>query len=145
MRARLAFFALLLASTVLCTTVRGGQSAGYYLIVNPSNPATAVDRTFLVDAFLKKITVWPNGNVIYPTDLAPSSPVRRAFTRDVMNRSVDSVKSYWQQRIFSGRDVPPPEFETDEEVVQFVLKHEGGIGYVSPSVKPGGCHVVTVQ
>ena len=37
---------------------------------------------------------------------------------------------YWQQRIFSGRDVPPPEFELDREVVEYVLKHAGAIGYV---------------
>lgn len=145
MRARLAFLALLSILVVVCTTASGQQSAGYKVVVNPSNGATALDRRFLADAFLKKITDWPGGDVIRPADLAPDSPVRRAFTHDVMNRSVESVKGYWQQRIFSGRDVPPPEFETDQEVVDFVLKHEGGIGYVSPSAKVGDCRVVVVQ
>lgn len=145
MSARLAFLALVLFTVVVCTTAAGQQSAGYKVIVHPNNPATALDRRFLTDAFLKKITTWPSGDVIRPADLAPDSPVRRAFTHDVMNRSVESVKGYWQQRIFSGRDVPPPEFDTDDEVVQFVLKHEGGIGYVSSAAKVGDCHIVTVQ
>ena len=91
MSQRRALFAiLLLAATVVCTTVFGQQRPPpvYRIIVNPSNPATSVDRSFLEDAFLKKITTWPGGDVIHPVDLAPDSPVRRKFTRDVLNRSV---------------------------------------------------------
>ncbi|MGD0528183.1 MAG: hypothetical protein ABSE49_23820, partial [Polyangiaceae bacterium] len=117
----------------------------YLIIVHPRNATTSVDRKFLEDAFLKKITAWPNDDVIRPADLAPDSPTRRAFTREVLNRSVEAVKGYWQQRIFSGRDVPPPEFQRDDEVVQFVLKHEGGIGYVSGTANVDGCRVVAVR
>ena len=83
--------------------------------------------------------------MIRPAVLAPESSVRRAFTRDVLNRSVEAVKGYWQQRIFSGRDVPPPEFQRDDEVVQFVLKHEGGVGYVSGTANVDGCRVLVVR
>jgi ABC-type phosphate transport system substrate-binding protein len=145
MGARSAFLALLLASFLVCTSVLGQPAPAYRIIVNPNNPATTLDRGFLTDAFLKKITSWPGGEVIHPADLGPDSPVRRAFTRDVMSRSVEAVKGYWQQRIFSGRDVPPPEFATDEQVVEFVLKHEGGVGYVSASAKIGDCRLVAVQ
>jgi ABC-type phosphate transport system substrate-binding protein len=140
---------LLFALTALCGTVfaqqRPPSPPAYLVIVHPRNPVTEVDRRFLEDAFLKKITVWPNDDVIRPADLAADSPVRRAFTRDVLNRSVEAVKGYWQQRIFSGRDVPPPEFQRDEDVVQFVLKHEGGIGYVSGAADVAGCRVMAVR
>ena len=147
MFARLAIsLTLLLAAIALCATV-WGQSAPppYQVIVHPQNQVGTVERKFLEDAFLKKINAWPNDEVIRPADLVPDSPVRRAFTRDVLNRSVEAVKGYWQQRIFSGRDVPPPEFQRDVEVVQFVLKHEGGIGYVAGAAKIEGCKVVVVR
>jgi ABC-type phosphate transport system substrate-binding protein len=140
---------LIVAVTVLCTTVFGQQRSAspppYQVIVHPRNTAVSVERKFLEDAFLKKISAWPNDDVIRPADLAPDSPVRRAFTRDVLNRSVEAVKGYWQQRIFSGRDVPPPEFQGDAEVVQFVLKHEGGVGYVSGTASVDGCKVLVVR
>jgi ABC-type phosphate transport system substrate-binding protein len=148
MSQRRALFAiLLLAATVVCSTVFGQQRPVpvYRIIVNPGNPATSVDRSFLEDAFLKKITTWPGGDVIHPVDLAPDSPVRRKFTRDVLNRSVEAVKGYWQQRIFSGRDVPPPEMDSDDDVVRFVLKHEGGVGYVSGTAAIGDAKIVVVQ
>jgi hypothetical protein len=55
------------------------------------------------------------------------------------------VKAYWQQRIFSGRDVPPPEFATDQEVVAYVLAHEGAVGYVSPGAELRGLQVVAIE
>jgi ABC-type phosphate transport system substrate-binding protein len=147
MSQRRALFAiLLLAATVVCSTVFGQRPPPVYrIIVHPSNPATSVDRSFLEDAFLKKITTWPGGDVIHPVDLAPDSPVRRKFTHDVLNRSVEAVKGYWQQRIFSGRDVPPPEMDSDDDVVKFVLKHEGGVGYVSGTAAIGDAKIVVVQ
>ena len=41
------------------------------------------------------------------------------------------MKNYWQQLIFSGQDVPPPELKTDDEVIQYVIKNPNSIGYVS--------------
>ena len=87
--------AAIAVTLAVLVTVLGGPSlaqspAGppvYVVIVNPNNPAGSADRQFLEDAFLKKITAWPNGEVIRPADLAADSAVRRSFTRDVLNRS----------------------------------------------------------
>ena len=141
-------FVLLLAATL--AVLFGGraatatESAGYKVIVNPANPAGSMDRKFLEDAFLKKVTTWSDGSVIHPVDLPASSPVRRRFSEDILERSVDAVRSYWQQRIFAGRDLPPPELENDTEVIKYVLKYDGAIGYVSDGASSSPCKVVAV-
>jgi hypothetical protein len=117
----------------------------YRVVVHPQNLATTVDRRFVEDAFLKKIKRWPNGMVIYPADLVARSPVRSSFSQDVLHRSIAAIKAYWQQRIFSGRGVPPPEFETDERVVAYVLEHTAAVGYVSGTAELRGLKVVTVS
>lgn len=117
----------------------------FVLIVHPGNPHGALDRGFVAEAFLKKTTRWPNGDVIKPADLPPESPVRERFSQEVLKRSVPAVKSYWQQIIFSGRDVPPPELPTDEDVVKYVLTHKGAIGYVSGNAHLGDARVVTIR
>jgi ABC-type phosphate transport system substrate-binding protein len=144
-------FALLLVLTLpaLRTTLYAqgrepSARAAYQVIVHPDNASDTAACLFLQDAFLKKITMWPGGDVILPADLTPNSSVRRQFTEDVLKRSVDAVKSYWQQRIFSGREVPPPEFNTDDDVVKYVLKHEGAVGYVSANANLQGCKVLTI-
>jgi hypothetical protein len=58
---------------------------------------------------------------------------------------VGAVRSYWQQRIFSGRDVPPPELDSDEAVVAFVARSPGGIGYVSAATKLSGVRELALR
>jgi ABC-type phosphate transport system substrate-binding protein len=136
---------LVLLLTGMSVTALADAPPAFVVIVNPSNPATTLDQTFVADAFLKKIAQWPNDQAIRPADLLSSSPVRRSFTEGILRRSIEAVKGYWQQRIFSGRDVPPPEFESDDDVVRYVLKYGGGIGYVSPTASLNGAKIVSVR
>jgi len=117
----------------------------YRLIVNPKNDATGVDRRFVADAFLKKITRWPDGESVHPVDLSAESLARARFSEEVIRRSVPAVKSYWQQLVFSGRDVPPPELDRDEDVIAYVLRFPGGIGYVSGAADVDRVKVVTIK
>ena len=109
----------------------------FQVIVNPRNPVGTVSREFLADAFLKKVSRWGDGEPLRPIDLRPDSSVRRAFSDGILRRPVEAVRRYWQQRIFSGRDVPPPEVDSDEAVLRYVAKHRGAVGYVSPAAKLG--------
>jgi ABC-type phosphate transport system substrate-binding protein len=63
--------------------------------------------------------------------------VRAAFSENVHGRSVASIKNYWQRQIFSGRNVPPPEFSDDSAMVAHVQSDPGAVGYVSPSASLG--------
>jgi hypothetical protein len=140
-----ALFALLASGGVVSADPTAATSLPFMVIVHPSNPNHAVDRNFVGEAFLKKTTRWPNGEVIRPVDLSPDSPVRERFSQDLLKRSVAAVKSYWQQMIFSGRDVPPPELANEDDVVRYVQKHTGAIGYVSGNARLGDTRVVTVR
>jgi ABC-type phosphate transport system substrate-binding protein len=124
---------------------RADDSANFIVIVNPNNPATGAPRSFFADAFLKAATRWDDGEPIRPVDLRSDSAIRRAFCDRVLKRSILAVRNYWQQRIFSGRDVPPPEFDSDEAVVAFVVEHRGGLGYVSKSAKLGAAKALSIQ
>jgi ABC-type phosphate transport system substrate-binding protein len=129
-------------------SMRAGAAASppaYLVIVNPANPTTSIGRKFLADAFLKKTTRWDSGDVIRPVDQTSDSPVRRKFSEEVLKRSVAAVRNYWQQIIFSGRDVPPPELNSDEDVVKYVLKYPGGIGYVAGSTDLDAAKIVTLD
>lgn len=115
------------------------------VIVHPSNPASSVERSFLAAAFLKKTTRWPDDRVIRPVDEVAKASVRHVFSESVLQRTVESVKSYWRQIIFSGRGVPPPEFASDAEVVEYVLRNPGGIGYVSGAANIDGAKILQVR
>lgn len=117
----------------------------YRIIVHPSNPVTTLDRRYVEDVFLKKVKSWPGGDLVRPVDLEPSSPVRARFTGEVLRRPLAAVRAYWQQRIFSGRDVPPPELDSDDQVIAYVLRHAGAIGYVSGATALDRVKPITVR
>jgi len=115
------------------------------IIVHPDNPSTEIDPRFLSRVFLKKKTEWPDGQIIKPVDLKPSTPVRQAFSNDLLGRTVPEVKVYWQQNIFSGHKVPPPELDAEEEVVAYVLRNPGAIGYVSSGTRIGDSKILSLK
>lgn len=141
--------ALMLVSVLLLPhgagVVRADDTPAFLIIVHSTNPATTVDRRFLTEAFLKKKTRWPGGDVIRPVDQLAGAGVRSRFSAGVLERSVDAVRRYWLQRIFAGRDVPPPELESDADVVQYVLRQPGAVGYVSASAPIDGAKALRIE
>ena len=121
------------------------RTASFSIIVHPSNPSGAVSRQFVAQAFLKRVTRWPDAETIMPVDQHPDSQVRTVFCGEVLQRSLAAMRSYWQQRIFSGRELPPPELESDEAVIRFVLSSPGAIGYVSARAKLHDVKVLAVR
>jgi ABC-type phosphate transport system substrate-binding protein len=142
----------LIASLALLGSLQGeeavaGETGAFHVIVDPANDttSTSTSRELLAAAFLKTSTRWPDGEAIRPVDQRSDTAIRKAFSESILKRSVSAVRSYWQQRIFSGRDVPPPELDTDDAVVRYVSEHRGAVGYVSASTRTGETKVVTVK
>ncbi|HEY0479152.1 MAG TPA: hypothetical protein VGD37_16655 [Kofleriaceae bacterium] len=117
----------------------------YKVIVHPDNPVTEVDRAFLRDAYLRKASVWDSGEPIRPIDLAARFPVRERFAQDVLRKNPSQLRNYWNQQIFSGKGVPPPEADSPASVVAYVLANPGAIGYLPVDTDTGRARVVGVK
>ena len=140
MSARRMFSPLLLA--LLGAVALGGTTAGqaeepYRIVVNAANPAGSVSKEKLAAYFLKKETRWGDGTKIAVVDRNPGAAVRAAFSKSVLAKDVAAVKSFWQRQLFSGRETPPAELDSDREVLEFVAKSPGGLGYVSAGTDLG--------
>ena len=137
---------LVLAAYTAEAGARGNEvPAGFRVIVHPTNTESFASRELVSDVFLKKVNRWPNGEAIRPVDLALGSPIREAFSLNVLRRSAAAVRNYWQQRIFTGRGVPPPEVASDADVLRYVREHAGGIGYVSTATDPASVKVLSIR
>ncbi len=121
------------------------ETSDFRVIINLDNPTARVDATFLRDAFLKKRRSWPDGTNIRPADLTERSSVRHVFSEKVLGRAVTAVRIYWRQRVFAGRGVPPPEFARESEIVEYVRRHDGAVGYISVTHPVEGVRVLAVN
>jgi hypothetical protein len=127
MRLRTMGIALFSVSTLGATRP---PPAKVIVIVNSSNPIASMRREQVAKIFLRQIATWDGGAEILPVDQIERSAARIAFARDVQGETVKALKVYWQQRIFSGDESPPPERVTDSDVLTFVRSNSGAIGYV---------------
>jgi len=135
---------ILLGLTAASLAAEQPRSA-YVLIAHPASRISKLDHRFLAEIFLRRATRWPDDTPIQPVDLAPDAPARIRFSQEILSRSVASVRSYWQQRIFSGQGLPPPELANDEAVVSYVVSHPGAIGYVAVGTALNGATSLDVN
>lgn len=134
--------AVLLAVSPVLASPAG--DAAFVVVAHPSVEVGRLSREQLSRLFLKKDTRWPGGDgvlVVEPADPA----VRKAFAARVHGKSLGALRSYWNQMIFGGRDVPPVEKPSDQAVLDFVREHPGAVGYASPAAATAGVRVLSVD
>ena len=108
------------------------QAQDFKVIVNSANSTSDLSAEVAAKLFLKQTSKFPNGTSAQPVDLGKASPVR-------------AVETYWQQQIFSGKDVPPAAKASDDDVIAFVKANPGAIGYVSAGASTAGVKVIDVK
>lgn len=106
---------------------------GFKVVVNEANITNSITPEQLSRVFLKQVNWWVDGAATLPVDQVSKSKVREAFSKKILDRDVNAIKSHWQRQIFSGRGVPPPEKTSDAEVLEFVKTNPGAVGYVASS------------
>lgn len=109
------------------------QGGSFKVIVHVDNPTASMDAKTLSKVFQKKKRKWDHGETITAYDLESESPAREAFTRDIHGKSISAIQSYWQRKIFAGKDKPPDEVASDAEMMARVAEDPGAVGYVSGS------------
>jgi ABC-type phosphate transport system substrate-binding protein len=128
---------LLLASALVVGSAWHGAARAadeFVVIVHPSVAGAKVRRADLAAVFLKKAMRWGGGGLAEPVDQSGTSPVRKAFSDAVIGQPVAQVVQYWQKLMFSSSPLRPPLVKnSDAEVIAFVAKTPGAVGYVTTS------------
>jgi hypothetical protein len=139
-----AIAAVLFGSTTTAPTAGSEDPANIKIIVHPNNPSDAVGRGFLRDAYLKKATEW-HGNTIRPVDLSSRFRARGQFIEHVIRKTPAQLRTYWNQQVFSGKGVPPPELRTTADVIAYVTANPGAVGYLPADADPGKAKVIGIR
>lgn len=138
-----------LATGALVVAVIGTAHAtdSFVVVVNASVAGTTVRRADLAAVFLKKATRWGDGSPANPVDQSGTSPVRKGFSETVLHMPVMGVVQYWGKQLVSmASSVRPPTVKaSDDEVLVYVAKTSGAVGYVSSGAAlPPGVKAVTI-
>jgi ABC-type phosphate transport system substrate-binding protein len=118
----------------------------FVVIVHPSVAGANVRRADLASVFLRKATRWGNASVAVPVDQSGTSAVRKAFSDSVLGMPAGTAVQYWQKQMFAANPLRPPAVKgSDAEVIAFVEKTDGAVGYVSKAAAlPAGVKPIAV-
>lgn len=83
-----------------------------------------------------------DGQPVRPVNLAPGEPARRRFLASVVQQSEEDYLAYWTVRRYIGKGVPPRDLATQAEVIDYVLRTPGGIGYIDAAALRPGLNIV---
>lgn len=118
----------------ILTTVGAGyvhsSFADMVVVVNKTNPVTAVKKSVVGRYFLKKSTMWDFGIKVLPIDLPAAEPVREEFSKRILESSPREVESHWISESLLGGKSAPEIVNNAALVKKRVAAEPGGIGYI---------------
>lgn len=99
------------------------------VVVIGNRNITSVSNDTIVRIYTGRV-IEVDGVSITPVNLNPKNQTRNQFLNVFLNQDEDKYSAYWTVRRFIGKGTPPIELKTDKEVLEFVEKKAGAIGYV---------------
>ncbi|MBR9912365.1 MAG: phosphate ABC transporter substrate-binding protein [Gammaproteobacteria bacterium] len=103
--------------------------SGGAVIIHPSNPDN-LQKADINQIFLGKRKSFPTGGDAIPVDLQEYSILREEFIKEVLRKNNQQLKSYWAQKLFSGKGTPPIQVEREEQIKKLVASNPALIGYI---------------
>ena len=114
-------------------------------VVSAKSLVTTLSKAQVVDIFLGKTALLPDGESAVPIDQAEGSTVRDEFYARFAGKSAAQIKAHWSKIIFTGRGQPPKEVLNDSEVKKRVVENPNAIGYIEDSMVDASVKICTKQ
>lgn len=132
--------ALLFALSVAAASA---NVSGYVVIANPSLAGVHISANDLKQIFLGTKT--RAGGRRIESVVARSGSAHRQFASDCVGKTEAGLQNYFRMLVFSGKGNMPKSFATAAEMVDYVARTEGAIGYVGPDVDLSGVVLVHLK
>jgi len=139
---RIKFQAIAFLIPAFCSLNAWG--ADLKIIANSSVGASSLSGDDLKGVFLCTKSSLSDGSRVEPV-LLKSGAVHEAFLKEYVGKTEDALNTYYRSLVFTGKGSMPKAFAVDAEVVAYVEKTKGAIGYVSASASTGSAKTLDVK
>lgn len=128
----------------LTLSAASALAADIKIVANASVGASSVSADELKGVFLATKSSLSDGSHVEPV-LLKSGAVHEAFLKQYVGKTDDALNTYYRSLVFTGKGSMPKAFASDAEVVSYVEKTKGAIGYVSASASAGTAKTLDVK
>lgn len=131
MRRKCLFGFIFLAIVGMCYSFPGIAVADDLIVIgNRSVPASELSQSDIQSIFLGKKKMWDNGLKVEMATLGDGELTDR-FLNSFVKKNSNMFRNYWKKQVFTGGGKPPVTFEREKDLVDYVSKTKGALGYVS--------------
>ena len=131
-----------IAGLVLVSVARVAGS-DVKVIANPSVTTDFISAGELKRIYLLQAKKMKDGSVVEPV-LQKRGAVHDTFCRQFLDRDGEEIRTYYHGVVFTGKGSMPREVNSDEEMVGYVARTRGAIGYVSGGANMEGVKLLAV-
>jgi TonB family protein len=135
---------LLITAGFIIAAVMNVAAVKVKIICNVSVRADSTSASELKSVFLLQRTTLKDGSPVVPV-LEKSDDTHEAFLHQYLDRGSEEIQTYYQGLVFTGKGSMPKELNSDAEVVAYVARTRGAIGYVSGVAGTEGVKVLVVS
>jgi TonB family protein len=135
---------LLITAGFMIVAVLNLIASDVKIIGNVSVKADSISTSEIKSVFLLQRRTLKDGSAVVPV-LEKSGAVHEAFLRQYLDRGREEIRTYYQGLVFTGKGSMPKELNSDTEVVAYVARTKGAIGYVSGMANTDGVKVLVVS
>lgn len=114
------------------------------IIANPSVKAETISSSEIRSVFLEERSSLRDGTHVEPV-LSKVGTVHAEFLERYVGLSGNDLRAYYRALVFTGRGSMPKELGTDADVVAYVARTRGAIGYVSAESSAEGVKSLTIE
>ena len=136
---RLQFLFLMLIFVSLCA-----RAAEVKVIANSSVGASSVSSDEIKNVFLENTSSLADGSHVQPV-LAKGGAAHEAFLKQYLGKTDSALQMYYRSLVFTGKASMPNQLGSDADIVAYVAKTKGAIGYVSSSADTAGVKTLHVE
>ena len=100
------------------------------VIVNRDNEISKLEKNQVIDLYMGRYIIFPNGIPALPVDQPVNSKIREEFYEKLTGKSVAQINAYWARLIFSGRASPPRIMPDAKATIRVVRENRDAIAYI---------------
>lgn len=100
----------------------------------------SVDADTVKKIYSGNMTSWPDETRIVVTTM-DNAPIHEEFVKTYVGKSASQFQATWKKIMFTGKGKLPTNFNTAQELIDFVAKTQGAIGYVNSGANPQGVSI----
>jgi TonB family protein len=134
---------LLVAAVVLFGSVHA-LAGNVTIIANPSVKAEKISARDVKSVFLGERNSLRDGTHVEPV-LSRGGPAHEVFLTEYLGKSDDALQNHYRSLVFTGKGAMPKALRSDAEVVAYVAKTRGAIGYVGSTATLDGVRILAVS